>query len=247
MAPRTRKLTHTPKPTELAPRPATKPARRKFPAAVEREVGALVPGLNRRIRLLGQKHESLADDLVRLLFDGPDQALAKEEKLSSKYLALRERAGRGFHLDPKELYAYVRVGAITALRPDDDVWPGIGWSEKLELLPLLALDDRRAKFNEGVRFAAGPNVGKLHVREWVQNAVPKLPGALGRPRGATVTLRKGEQLAETGIQLGSAKHREAFAKRLQQVPLARRRELVRDLKKTTENLAALLELIDIGS
>jgi hypothetical protein len=221
-----------------------KPVRR-FSDAVEHAVGGFVEDLNVRIREQGKGHDALADHLLDLLFDGDaEAALQPESRLNDRYRALRDRAGLSFKLDPAELLRHVRIGAVNRLRRQDDVWAGIDWSEKVELVPLLALRDGRRKFNAGVAFAARVNVGKLDVRAWVQIALPKQPGSVGRPRGpGTYTLETGDKLRNAGVPLSDPEKRAQFAERLAAAPEGRRRELVEDLKKTHEGLGALLKLL----
>ena len=59
-----------------------------------------------------------------------------------------------------------------------------------------------------------------------------------------MTVAKSSRFAETGVQLGNAKQREDLAKKIDDAPPAKRRELVRDLKRTLQNLAELLKLVD---
>jgi hypothetical protein len=210
-----------------------------------REVSGLVGELNRRVRTLGLEHEKLGEYLLFELFgeDG-EAALKPEAKLGARYLALKAHAGKSLKLSPTELYQHLAIGAITKVRPDDAMWTGLDWSEKRALLPLLALRDGRRTFNAGVRFAGRPNVGLERIIEWVQKETPRLPGSPGRPRGESFTLGKGGRFAEAGVQLGDPKQREVFADRLSKAPAAQRRDLVRDLRKTHENLGALLALLD---
>lgn len=216
------------------------------PAEAQRFAASVVPEANRKIRALGLQHESLSQYLFEQLFGKePHTALEPESRLGARYLALRERAGKSLRLDPAELLKHVRVGAIAYLRgDDDDVWAGLDWSEKVELLPLLALNDGRKVFNQGVVFASRSNAGKLRVRAWVQEHTPRLPGSVGRPRGETLTLSKGGKFAETGIKLGDPKQRTLFVERLRDAPAEKRRALVRDLRKAQANLASLLDEID---
>lgn len=205
----------------------------------------VVDRANRAVKRSGLEHETAADLLFEALFEGDvEAALDPESRPTEAYARVLERAGASLRLDAPDLSRHVRIGALNQLRRDG-VWLDMDWSKKVELLPLLAIDDQRKSFNEGVSFAVGPNVGVRHVREHVQQHVKRLPGSTGRPRNSDeFTLSAGTRFTGTGVLLKSEEHRKAFATRLDKAPPERRRELIRDLRETFEGLRALLDELD---
>lgn len=201
---------------------------------------ALVDQANLGIRKSDLEKEAVADLLFReLCRNDTSRGLEPGANPTQGYLRLLERAGKSLRLTSAELSRYLRIGALNQLRRDA-VWRNLDWTFKRELLALLALDDGRRTFNDGVQFAAGPNVGEEHVIAWVQERTPRLPGSAGRPRGATMTLAKGGRFAETGVLLGDEAQRERFVGLLLQAPEERQQELVDELERTHGNLGKLL-------
>jgi len=209
-------------------------------------VDDVVDFVNLCMRRDGLEHEAAADHLFKKLCrNDPMAALDPAARVSRERAEVAERAWKSLQLDRTDLSRHLRIGALNQLLRSD-AWDGLVWTKKVELLPLSGMlvpiegeepaeaERRRAIFHAGVGYANRPNVGRTLLHEWVQNALPPKEGQRG------LTLAAGDRVVETGTRLGDEEERHAFADMVRDAPPERRREIVRGLRKTVENLALLL-------
>lgn len=227
------------KKTETATtKPIAQPApKERTPEEVGRIVDELRTYVNQSVRETGLRHVELADRLFRDTYgDDTQSALVLQVSASPVYAGLLKSAGDSLLVDRPMLSRLVRVGALDRLLPDPR-WKNLGWTVRVELLPLVKADGDLALLKQGIQQAQRAGAGVRGLRTWVREQLAQATGTEGRARKLSVqaSLRAFETLSV----LGKKRSRSLFVAQVEKLEAAPRRQYFAALDDALTTLGAL--------
>lgn len=212
-----------------APKKPTRATRRRF-------VEETVDFLNEKVATLGRAHESMANEILKRVFDGdPLAALAAEKSNNWRYVELRSRADATLHLSRQELSNHVRIGALNEVL-EGEAWGALQWSKKVALLSLLARkEEALPAIRRGASYSLKPKVTVRALRKWVDVELHQSTDE------NALAIRSGARAVAGTVNLADPERRDAFVTAARAAPLEKRVEIADDLRA---GIAALKSLLD---
>jgi len=200
--------------------------------AVRDEVNALV-------KQAGRHYDDIANKLFKALF-GSDvrAALDPATGATPAFTAMQAMAGESLLIDRSLLSRIVRVGALNAhfkVGP----WLRLGWSLKVELLPLLGTSLDLERVARGAAFAVKPKSNVRGVRAWVAEQLPAEDKQAGRPEALSVAATR--KFLEVARRLKLVGNRRLVADRLRKLDKAAFGAAVADVEVAIKSLTMLRE------
>jgi hypothetical protein len=136
-------------------------------AHTKRLVEKSIVRVNGLLAEAGGKHDDVADHLFETYYDGDVQrALTPVKDAPAGIAALAREAEGALAMSKTRLFQAVRIGALNR-RLAKTVWKGLGWSMKMELLPLLGTELAYDRLSAGAVHASKTKATIREVREYV--------------------------------------------------------------------------------
>jgi len=229
------KKTETVNPVETTKKPAH--WREHNPEEVGRIVNDLKTYVNQSVRENGLRNVELADRLFRETFgDDTTAALDLQRKASPVYVGLQKEAGQSLLIDKSMLSRLVRIGAIDRLLPDAR-WQNLGWTLRVELLPLVREGGDLSLLKQGIQQAQRSGTGIRSLRNWVKEQLAETSDEEGA--GRALPLKAGLRALEALAPLGKARARRIFAAEVEKLEPAARKAFLATLDETLATLGSL--------
>jgi hypothetical protein len=219
-------------------KPVTPPApQERSPEEVGRIVDELRTYVNQSVRETGLHHVELADRLFRETY-GEDarSALALQVSASPVYAGLLKSAGDSLLLDRPMLSRLVRVGALDRLFLDPR-WQNLGWTIRVELLPLVKADGDLSLLRQGIQQSQRAGAGVRDIRAWVRAQIAKSAGKEGPVR--KLSLKASLRAFETLTILGKKRSRSLFVAEVEKLDSGSRKQFLAALDDTLATLGTL--------
>ena len=136
-------------------------------AHTRRLVEKSIVRVNGLVAEAGGKYDDVADHLFETYYDGDVQrALTPAKDAPAGIAALAREAEGALAMSKTRLFQAVRIGALNR-RLAKTVWKTLGWSMKMELLPLLGTELAYDRLSAGAVHASKTKATIREVREYV--------------------------------------------------------------------------------
>jgi len=188
----------------------------------------------------GGKYEEIADHLFETYYEGDVQrAITPAKDTPAGIAALARETEASLHLSRTMLFHAVRIGALNR-RLAKTAWRGLGFTVKIELLPLLGADLSYERLSRGAVHASKTKATIREARIYVAQQLE-----LAAAEGEAAQRRKGpgfpagrKALALTAA-MGKATDRRRWVDRYVLLPSDEQEELMNAVKASLRNLEKL--------